>query len=81
MPEPKLNPQDARQGEKGTPVLRILLVALALCAVIFIGLGIYGWVLPDADMAVEGESTTTAPVDNAQPTGTNVTPGEDTTSQ
>ncbi|NDV85707.1 hypothetical protein GTW51_03225 [Aurantimonas aggregata] len=82
MPEPKLNPEDARQGEKGTPVLKILIIGLALCAVIFIGLGIYGSVLPDADMAIEGESTTTAPAaDTAEPTGTTVTPAEDAPAQ
>lgn len=78
MPEPKLNPEEARQGEKGTSVLMILIVGLVLCAVIFVGLGVYGWWLPDADMGVEGVSTTTAPVtDTAEPTGTTVTPGQD----
>ncbi|UIJ72915.1 hypothetical protein [Aurantimonas sp. HBX-1] len=80
MPEPKLNPEDARQGEKGTPVLKILIVALALCAVVFIGLGIYGWALPDAD--ISSDVPATAPLaDTAEPTGITVTPDQDADTQ
>lgn len=75
MPKPKLNPEDARQGEKGTSVLMILVVGLALCAVIFVGLGIYGWWLPDADMAVDGPVPTgSEPVDPATQDGGTVSP-------
>ena len=77
MPKPKLDPQDARQGEKGTSVLMILVVGLALCAVIFVGLGIYGWWLPDANMAVEGPvETGSTPADTVTPDGGTVTPGD-----
>ncbi|WP_040325824.1 hypothetical protein [Aurantimonas manganoxydans] len=51
-----IDPDRARQGEKGTPVLMILVAGLALCAVVFAGLGIYAWTMPDADVAVEGEA-------------------------
>lgn len=81
MPEPKLNPENARQGEKGTPVLKILIIALALCAVAFVGLGIYGWALPDSDISTDGAATTAPAADTAEPTGTTVTPGQDADSQ
>ncbi|SJZ82671.1 hypothetical protein [Consotaella salsifontis] len=45
---PKLDPENARQGRRGAPILIILIAALSLAAIAFIGLGIYGWILPDA---------------------------------
>ncbi|WP_024350364.1 hypothetical protein [Aurantimonas coralicida] len=51
-----IDPNRARQGEKGAPVLMILVAGLALCAVVFAGLGIYAWTMPDEDVAVEGEA-------------------------
>lgn len=54
-----IDPNRARQGEKGTSVLMVLVVGLALCAVVFAGLGIYAWTMPDEDVAVEGEAIET----------------------
>lgn len=62
---PRIDAEDARQGKKGTPVLRVLIIALALAVVAFIGMGIYGKMLPDENIpgsAAGGDtSTTTAP--------------------
>ena len=33
-----------------------LVAGLALCAVVFAGLGIYAWTMPDEDVAVQGEA-------------------------
>ncbi|QOG08045.1 hypothetical protein IGS74_07655 [Aureimonas sp. OT7] len=41
---------EAKQGVKGNRTLTILLVALALCLVVFAGLGIYGKILPDQNI-------------------------------
>lgn len=43
----RMDPQDARQGRKGTHVLRILIMALILVVVAGIGMSIYGYVMPD----------------------------------
>ncbi|MEF2550821.1 hypothetical protein VQ042_05490 [Aurantimonas sp. A2-1-M11] len=51
----KIDPERARQGEKGTPVLMILLAGLALCAVVFAGLGIYAWTMPDDTIGAGSE--------------------------
>ncbi|MCW7542383.1 hypothetical protein N7I30_01075 [Aurantimonas litoralis] len=51
-----IDPNRARQGEKGTSVLMILVAGLSLCAVVFAGLGIYAWTMPDEDVAVQGEA-------------------------
>ncbi|KAB0679872.1 hypothetical protein F6X38_11655 [Aureimonas leprariae] len=42
-----MDPQDARQGRTGTPVLRILIAALVLCVIGGIGMALYGWAMPD----------------------------------
>jgi hypothetical protein len=81
MAKRKLNSTEARQGEKGTPVLMILVVALALCALVFVGLGVYGWWLPDADVAVEGPVPTGASAPETAPAGGTVAPGDPTTPQ
>ncbi|MCE7026718.1 hypothetical protein [Jiella avicenniae] len=44
----KLDEERARQGRRGTPVLMILIVALALCAVLFVGFQIYNANAPDS---------------------------------
>ncbi|NDW07077.1 hypothetical protein [Jiella pacifica] len=58
----KLDEDRAKQGRRGTPVLMILIVALALCAVVFVGMQIYGASQPDSSLDNAGEtSTETAP--------------------
>lgn len=46
----RMRPEDTRPGRKGTPVLLVLLGALTLCIIVFIGLGFYNWYLPDATL-------------------------------
>lgn len=48
-----LDPNETRHASKGTPILLVLIVALALCAIVFIGLGIYGWLSPDPEGALD----------------------------
>ena len=48
-----LDPNETRQGSKGTPILLVLIVALALCALVFIGLGVYGWLSPNPESALD----------------------------
>ncbi|MEF2071771.1 hypothetical protein [Consotaella aegiceratis] len=73
----RLNPEEARQGKKGTPILIILVVALALMALGFIGMGIYGWVMPDEDLGTGVTSDAdTAPAATSSDGETEVTPAE-----
>lgn len=51
----RMDPEDARQGQKGTPVLRILIAALVLCVVGGIGMAIYGRMMPDQTLPKAGE--------------------------
>jgi hypothetical protein len=59
----RMDPEDARQGKKGTPVLRVLISALILCAIVAVGMAIYGWAMPDATIGsdVGTSPSTTAP--------------------
>ncbi|WP_152046096.1 hypothetical protein [Aureimonas psammosilenae] len=75
----RMDPQDARQGRKGTPVLRILIIALVLAVIAGIGMAIYGSVLPDQTLPEGGtgsgvtspsQSSATPPASN----GSVVTP-------
>lgn len=45
-----LDPEDARQGRKGTPVLRVLIAALVLCVIGAFGMGAYAWIMPDQSL-------------------------------
>lgn len=46
----KLDPNEARQGKKGTPVLIVLIAGLALAIVAFIGMGLFGASQPDENI-------------------------------
>lgn len=79
---PRLDAEDARQGKKGTPVLRVLIFGLILAVLAFIAVQIYGGMQPDENIpgsSVGGDtSTTTAPATTGT-TGTTTTPGATTT--
>ncbi|MCQ8780952.1 hypothetical protein [Mangrovibrevibacter kandeliae] len=48
MTPPHLNEDEARQGERGTPVLRVLIAAMVIAAIVFLGLILYyNYALPD----------------------------------
>ncbi|MCQ0986544.1 hypothetical protein [Jiella marina] len=73
----KMNETEARQGQKGTPILMILVAGLALCAIVFVGLGLYGWAMPDATLTGGGTSSVevqTAPGDVGSTNDTVVSP-------
>lgn len=82
---PRLDAEDARQGKKGTPVLRVLIIGLVLAVIAFIGMGIYGKMLPDENIPgsqVGGDtSATTGPAATGNGTTgtTTTTPGATTT--
>ncbi|WP_157944567.1 hypothetical protein [Mangrovicella endophytica] len=83
---PRLEPDKARQGNKGTPVLMILIIGLALAVVAFIAVQFYGQTLPEESLgtpaateAGEGstggteagvDTTGTPPADTGTGTGT-----------
>lgn len=46
----RLDPEEARQGKKGTPVLGILIAALVLCAIGAVGMAGYAWMMPDQSL-------------------------------
>ncbi|MBO0664000.1 hypothetical protein LQ948_15300 [Jiella sp. MQZ9-1] len=66
----KLKEESARQGRRGTPVLIVLVVALALCAIALIGFEVFGNddVAPSLDAS--GTTTTTTTETTAPQTGT-----------
>ena len=71
----RLDPEKARQGKSGLPVLYILIAALVLCIVVFFGLGLYGRILPDNTLPGSGSGSgtgavTTAPAASTAPAGT-----------
>ena len=47
----KLDTDKARQGQKGTPILLILIVALVLCVILFLGFGASGWFESDPNLS------------------------------
>jgi hypothetical protein len=62
----RLDPEEARQGEKGTPILRILVIALVLCVIGGAVFALYPWpdqTLPEADVGggLGSPSATTTP--------------------
>jgi hypothetical protein len=64
----RLDPEEARQGKKGTPVLKVLIAALVLCAVVAIGLTFYAGSSPDSAVPATvgneaGSSPAPAPTD------------------
>jgi hypothetical protein len=71
----RMDPQDARQGRTGTPVLRILIAALALCVVGGIGMALYGWAMPDQTLpkAEQGSGLGAPSSDNAPASQGNTT--------
>lgn len=58
----KFDDEKTRQGRRGTPVLMILIAALALCVVVFIGVQIYGASQPDSSIEAGPETTGEPPV-------------------
>lgn len=75
-----INAKDAKQGRSGRNVLVILVAALALCLVVFAGLGIYGSVLPDQNVGgAENSGVSTAPATPTSTPQTTVTPGQSNT--
>ncbi|GGE19635.1 hypothetical protein GCM10011390_43590 [Aureimonas endophytica] len=74
----RLDPQDARQGRKGTPVLRILIAAMILVVIAGAGMAVYGYFMPDQTLpkAETGGGLTPPAPDSAQPapSGSVVTP-------
>ena len=57
----RIDPQKTRQEAKGTPVLKILVAALILCVIGFIGMGFYGWAMPDQTLTNASATATPAP--------------------
>lgn len=58
----KIDEEKARQGQRGTPILMILIIALALCAIVFVGMQFYGASEPDSALTDGGSTTSeTAP--------------------
>ncbi|WP_062012557.1 hypothetical protein [Aureimonas sp. AU4] len=69
--------EKAKQGRSGRNVLVILVAALALCLVVFAGLGIYGSVLPDQNIGgVQNSDVSGAPATPTSTPQTTVTPGQ-----
>ena len=58
----RMDPEDARQGKKGTPVLRVLISALILCAIVAVGMAIYGWAMPDATIGSDVGTSIDGPI-------------------
>jgi hypothetical protein len=77
----QIDPKDARQGKKGTPILIVLVAGLALAVIAFIGMGIYGGTQPgeniggpeDAGISTESAAPDTS---GAPASGATATPGE-----
>lgn len=72
----RMDPEDARQGRKGVPVLRVLIIALLLCVVAAAGMAVYGSMQPDDNLPAgrvgtgDGETPTAAPpADATAPAG------------
>ncbi|BDA85889.1 hypothetical protein Sa4125_34310 [Aureimonas sp. SA4125] len=86
----RINPEEARQGRKGKPVLRVLIAALVLCALAAIIMTVFGAMQPGDDLPAGrvGTGGAEAPAATAQPatppaadSGTSaVTPGDAGTS-
>ncbi len=73
----ELNTTKARQGRTGRPVLYVLIAGLALCLVVFAGLGIYGSSQPDQNIGgVDNSGATAAPASPTSSGGTTTTPGQ-----
>lgn len=68
-----LDEDRAKQGRRGTPVLMILIAALALCAIVFVGLGFYGASQPDSSLDNAGQTSM-----EAVPPQTEANTGDDT---
>ncbi len=72
----ELRTDKARQGRTGRPVLYILLAALALCLVVFIGLQFYNSTQPDQNInGVANSDVSAAPTTPANSQTGTVTPG------
>lgn len=75
----KLDPNEARQGKKGTPVLIVLIAGLALAVIAFIGMGFFGASQPDENIGGPGDagiSTESAAPAGGGADGATVTPSE-----
>ena len=71
----RMDPEDARQGKKGTPVLKVLIAALILCAIVAIGLVFFAKSTPEQAISSPSASSTSAPASNdATTTPTPATP-------
>lgn len=64
-----IDPRDSRQGTRGTPILKILVAGLILCVIAFIGLGFYGWAMPDQTLT-NATATATPPAASPATTAT-----------
>ena len=63
-------PERARQGKKGTPVLMVLVVALILCVVLFVGFGASGWFQSDDNLSnANGSAEVSAPTSSGGDAG------------
>lgn len=71
--------EKVRQGSTGRPVLYVLLAALALCLIVFAGLGLYGGSLPDQNIGGAANSgTSSEPAQLPENSSTLATPGQST---
>jgi len=68
----RLDPQDARQGKKGTPVLKVLIAALVLCVIVAIGLALFAKATPES--AIPAASVGNNPSSSAAPSDATTTP-------
>ncbi|MBP0615692.1 hypothetical protein [Jiella mangrovi] len=61
-----LNDENARQGRSGRPVLVVLIAALALCVIVFVGLQFFGASEPNSDLDGSGTAASeAAPAQNS----------------
>lgn len=70
----RLDPEDARQGKKGTPVLKVLISALILCAIVAIGLTFYAKSTPEAALPAASVGNEAGSSPAAAPTDPTTTP-------
>ncbi len=69
----KLDTDKARQGQKGTPILLILIVALVLCVVLFLGFGASGWFENDPNLSNANNASEVQPSPSADGTPSDAT--------
>jgi hypothetical protein len=62
----RMDPEDARQGRKGVPVLRVLIIALLLCLVAAAGMAVFGSMQPDDELPAGRVGTGTSEAPSAE---------------